>query len=306
MYNPQFVKQVQLLLKCLPAICHQSDFALKGGTAINLFIRDLPRLSVDIDLTYVPLTDREESLNAIQAGLRNIAKLIKEAYPEFIIKEQLSRQNGYVLKLLIYHQSTAIKIEPNFVMRGTLYPLQKSSLTSKASDTFSAFIDEVPLLATSEVYAGKLCAALSRQHPRDLFDVKLLFDKGGITDDLRQAFVVYLASDSRPIHELLAPNRIDITALFKRDFARMTENEVTLADLINVREQLIQTINQVLTDKERGFLLSVKRGEPDFSLMPFEHLDQLPALKWKVINVKNMEKQKHQIMLNKLKMILDC
>ena len=58
----RYVAQVRLLLSVLPDIAREPVFALKGGTAINLFYRDMPRLSVDIDLTYLPVADRQSSL----------------------------------------------------------------------------------------------------------------------------------------------------------------------------------------------------------------------------------------------------
>src|SRR5690606_36532122 len=61
--------QVELLIRCLPAVANAPDFALKGGTAINLFLRDMPRLSVDIDLTYLPITDRANALTDIRVQL---------------------------------------------------------------------------------------------------------------------------------------------------------------------------------------------------------------------------------------------
>lgn len=71
--------QVALLLTVLPEVAKQKCFALHGGTAINLFIRDMPRLSVDIDLTYIPIEDKETSMNTIIAELKaikfNIEKL---------------------------------------------------------------------------------------------------------------------------------------------------------------------------------------------------------------------------------------
>ncbi|QLH42449.1 MAG: nucleotidyl transferase AbiEii/AbiGii toxin family protein [Coxiellaceae bacterium] len=304
MFSEQYIRQVKLLLQCLPAIRDQRYFCLKGGTALNLFIHDLPRLSVDIDLTYQHFTDRETSLSEIQTGLRKIATHIQKINPQFIIKEQISQQNNYLLKLLVYHQNTMIKIEPNFIARGTLYPIVEGTLCKKINQQFDAFLDKVPLMVTWELYAGKLCAALNRQHPRDLFDIKLLLENGGIIDAIRQAFVIYLASDVRPLHELLSPNRITIEQLFHREFSRMTAVDVTLEQLLDVREKMISFLNNSLTINERLFLLSVKQGEPQFDLMPFQHLDQWPSLKWKVMNINRMDKKKRQLMLDKLKATL--
>ena len=300
MYSDQFVKQVRILLQCLPFLREQDYFVLKGGTAINLFMKNLPRLSVDIDLTYKNLDGKETSLENIQTGLREYAANIKKLNPQFIIKEQIN-QNAHLIKLLIYYKNTMIKIEPNFIMRGTLYPTIEGTLCKRVNDTFGMFIDKIPMLSTAEIYAGKICAALNRQHPRDFFDLKLLLDTNGISDEIRKAFIVYLACDSRPMYELLSPNILNIETIFQREFLNMTDYEVALDEILKTRQELLKTINQCITADERRFLISVKEGEPNYDLMPFENLERLPALQWKLINIKKMEKHKHKLMLDKLK-----
>ncbi len=74
-------KQAALLIKIVPLVAVETSFALKGGTAINLFLHDMPRLSVDLDLTYVPVADRASSLKDIDAGMRRIAKAIERSVP---------------------------------------------------------------------------------------------------------------------------------------------------------------------------------------------------------------------------------
>lgn len=304
MYNEKYVRQVTLLIQCLPAIREQDFFALKGGTAINLILNDLPRLSVDIDLTYIPFTDREESLRNIQNALLKISKKIQSLIPGCRIQELRQPNSKLLQKLLIYKQDTMIKIEPNLIMRGTIYPIEKKALSEKVAQLFEVFIDDIPMLTATEVYAGKLCAALNRQHPRDLFDVKLLLDKHGITDELRQAFVVYLACDVRPMHELLIPNLLNIAPLFAAEFSAMTNHEITLEELLLTREKLIRTINYSLTDAEREFLLSIKLGMPNFNLLNIENISRLPAIKWKVLNIAKMDKTKHKLMMKKLEAAL--
>ena len=137
-----------------------------------------------------------------------------------------------------------------------------------------------------------------------MFDVRDLLNDQGITEEIRQAFVVYLAGDARPIHELLNPNLLDIKTVFKREFHRMTVDDVKLEELLKIRDTLIQKIATDLTTNERRFLLSMKLGEPEWNLLPFKNLDKLPALQWKLINVRKMDKVKHQKMVDKLKAVL--
>ena len=304
MNREQYIAQVTLLLDCLPALADQNIFALKGGTAINFFIQDLPRLSVDIDLTFVSTEQREQALGAIAEGLNALKKSIARRNRRYQIRD-LTTQEGNLKKLIVSDGATKIKIEPNVIMRGTLLPTIKMNIKKEVEDRFAYSVKHIPILAEAELYAGKICAALSRQHPRDFFDIKKLIETQGITDGMRQAFVVYLVCSPRPIHELLRPRLIVLKNIYESELVNMTEAPVSLEELLDTREKLIKTINQGLSNNERNFILSVKQGQPDYSLMPFDNLDQLPALKWKITNVRRMNKQKHIVMLNKLSEILE-
>ena len=135
--------------------------------------------------------------------------------------------------------------------------------------------------------------------------LKLLLDTHGITNELRQAFVVYLACDARPMHELLSPNLLDIAPEFASEFSAMTSHEITLEELLVTRDQLIRTINSSLTNAEREFLLSIKLGTPNFNLLNIENVSRLPAIKWKILNIKKMDKPKHKLMMRKLEKALN-
>jgi hypothetical protein len=152
------------------------------------------------------------------------------------------------------------KVEPSVVIRGSLVPPVWSELCVAAKEAYELFV-ETQRLDLPDLYAGKLCAALDRQHPRDLFDVMHLQASGPIPDSIRQAFVAYLAGHRRPIAELLQPNRKPIENLFGNHFAGMTEERVELAELEAAREQLFERAASALTDCERRFLLSVKQAD---------------------------------------------
>jgi predicted nucleotidyltransferase component of viral defense system len=302
-YHDTYLQQVRLLARLLISVNKEKTFALKGGTAINFFIRDLPRLSIDIDLTYLPLQNRKTSLENIEASLLRIQLDIERHNRGIVITHK--RAKNQQLQKLIVGRTERIKIEPNEVLRGSVYPTEFRPLSSKAQALLGMAVGEIQTLSLEDLYAGKICAALDRQHPRDLFDIHLLYQNEGITDDMRTAFVIYLASGPRPMSELLQPHRLDQSAIFKSEFLGMTSDPVSYDELVQVRERLIRDINQRLTTEERRFLLSVKEGEPDYSLMLFKHLEQLPALQWKVINVRKMEKNKRRDALNKLRAALD-
>jgi len=299
--NNSYRQQVELLLEVLPFIRQFNCFALKGGTAINLFVRDMPRLSIDIDLTYLPIEPRSIFLTNINKALEELAEELKSA--EYYVAKRYSQKEKSLIKLIVGNDEVEIKIEPNLVLRGTVFSAEERSLSPRVEDEFLQS-QKLTLVSLADLYAGKICAALDRQHPRDLFDIKLLFENEGITEQIRQAFVVYLASGPRPMSELLSPNLLDISDIYHKEFLGMTQLAISYEELIGVREKLINTIQADLTSNERLFLVSIKEGNPNWSLLPMEGLDNLPALQWKLINIKKMGKNSHQQALNKLKKIL--
>ena len=262
MINSPFFKQADLLVQVIPFVNTEACFALKGGTAINFFVRNFPRLSVDIDLVYLPVEDRPTTLRGIDAALQRIAVKIRRAMPTAQVREQKLATDNLLVKLTVRAPSGAeVKIEPNTILRGTLYPTTERNLTSRAVEVFGRSAT-MRVVSLAELYGGKLCAALDRQHPRDFFDVHGLFQAEGITDDIRLSFVIFLASHDRPMSELLNPNRKDLKQVFADQFEGMTLDPVPLTVLENAREQLIERINTDLTTAEREFLLSMKRLEP--------------------------------------------
>ncbi len=304
MYNDFYKEQFSLLLKVLPCLKEIDDFALKGGTAINLFYRNLPRVSVDIDLTYTKLSTREETIKQMNAGLETFSERVLKRIPKAKIQKRYSQNNDYIIKLNVIGEKSIVKIEPNFIFRGMVHPVEHLAVSSRVTEEFNEYIDEIPIASFYDVFAGKICAALNRQHPRDLFDIKLLLENEGLSDLLRKTFLVYLACDVRPINELLNPNLLDISQLYTKEFQDMTTIPVSLDELLSIRQQLISTLINSLTTEERNFLYSVKMGEPNYSLLPFENIDQLPALQWKLINIRKMDKKKHAQMLEKLRSVL--
>ncbi|HNY63829.1 MAG TPA: nucleotidyl transferase AbiEii/AbiGii toxin family protein [Deltaproteobacteria bacterium] len=301
MFDKRYEAQVRLLIRCLPVISRYSCFALKGGTAINLFIRDLPRISVDIDLTYLPLKPRDDALVEISDTLQLIGNDIKHILPGALVR--VSRNRGYAIRLQISATDAVIKVEPNLILRGAVHPFQNIDLCQAAQAQFGAFVS-VPVLSIADLYGGKLCAALDRQHPRDLFDVKLLLNETGITPEIRRSFVVYLASHNRPMNELLSPNPLDIRSLYEEQFRGMTLEEVPLHELQHLQGELPRMLVRSLDEDERAFLLSMKRGEPEWGRLGIENLDRFPALQWKLLNISRMTPAKRDAGFNRLRGIL--
>jgi len=296
-FDPRFESQVRLLLRCLPEISRHTCFALKGGTAINLFFRDLPRISVDIDLAFLPLTPRDEALDEIDTELRSLAHEIGERVVGATVRETSS--NGQLIRLVVSTSDAVVKIEPNRVFRGRVYPPEERDLSPAVQRCFEAFV-RVQSLSAADLYGSKLCAALDRQHPRDLFDVKLLLNNEGITQEIRRAFVIYLAGCNRPMNELLSPRIKDIKDVYEEQFVGLSQIDVTLDKLCEIQRGLAGVLVRALDDDEKAFLLSMKHGTPEWNRLGIEHLKQLPALQWKLLNIRKMSPDKHREALEKL------
>ena len=301
MKNSPFYKQAELLLRILPIVNRESVFALKGGTAINFFVRDLPRLSVDIDLVYLPIKNRLDSLKEISQSLHKIEENILRLIPGIRSQKKIVENN--TIGLIIHSENANVKIEPNTTIRGTVYETTEYNLCNKGKELFEASV-KIRSLVMEELYAGKICAALDRQHPRDLYEVKLLFENEGITEKIRKAFLVYLISHNRPILELLNPNFLDISNVYEQEFTGMTIDDCNLEDLINARKKLVTQLNKDLTNAEKKFLLSFKSCKPDWNLLGLNNIQDLPAVKWKLMNLGKMNKEKHATALSKLNMFL--
>lgn len=284
--NPAYLETARLLTQVAPLVFADDTFALKGGTAINLFVRDMPRLSVDLDLVFSDHTlPRDAALARINEAVRQASERLKRRGFQTHAPAALAGET----KLLVRRGSVQVKIEVNFVMRGTVRPVRRAALTPAARDTLMADL-EIPVVSLEDVYGGKLVAALDRQHPRDLFDVMQLFAHEGITPGIRRAFVVYLASSNRPVHEVLFPPLRDIRHDFEHNFRGMTAEPVPLDALLAARERLTREIQQGLDDNERRFLLSLVAGTPECALPGIRHLEHLPGVRWKLHNLAQLRK----------------
>ncbi|MEA1912144.1 MAG: nucleotidyl transferase AbiEii/AbiGii toxin family protein, partial [Spirochaetota bacterium] len=163
---------------------------------------------------------------------------------------------------------------------------------------------DFPILSIPDLYGGKICAALDRQHPRDIFDILLMQETIGYTELIKQALLVYIISHPRPISELLNPNLLDIKEVYGKEFQNMTIRNVTVEDLELVRKQLIKRVNSSLTEQDKLFLLSVKRGKPSWDLHPLHRIQDLPAVQWKLKNILKMNTDKNKEALDKLDAVL--
>ncbi|PYU85545.1 MAG: hypothetical protein DMG50_00845 [Acidobacteria bacterium] len=300
--DESYRKQVSLLVKVLPLVAKETVFALKGGTAINLFLRNMPRLSVDIDLTYLPVKDRTSSLKEIDAAMRRIAKEVERGVHGAKVSASAPKGEKAITKLIVRADNAQIKIEVTPVLRGCVYEPAVRSVSERVEAEFG--FAEMSVVSFADLYGGKIVAALDRQHPRDLYDVRDLLRHEGIDDKLRKAFIVYLISHDRPMAEVLAPQLLDISTEYKRGFEGMVHDPVTLDELVKARQDLIARIVGKMPEHHKRFLVSVKRGEPDWALLDVSHARDLPAVRWKLENLARLSADKREQLLKGLNVAL--
>ena len=298
----QYRRQAGLLVKVVPFVAAETCFALKGGTAINLFVRDMLRLSVDIDLTYLPVRDRTNSLTGIDAAMRRIGGRISTGIRGAQVSLVELQAERWVTRLMIRADGVQVKVEVTPVLRGCAYEPVMMAVSERTEEAFG--FAEIQVVSFADLYAGKIVAALDRQHPRDLFDVRELLVKEGITSQLRIAFVVYLLSHNRPMAEEIAPTRLDIEAEYRRGFAGMTETPVTLEELLRVREDLVDRVVGEMPGDHRRFLMSFERGEPEWDLLDLPHARDLPAVRWRIEYLAQLGGEKRAKFIERLATVL--
>ncbi len=283
-------------MRLLPIVAHETCFALKGGTAINLFIRNLPRLSVDIDLMYLPMHDRPKALAEIDAAMKRIETTALAELPGARVSQNVSE--GTILRLLVMADGTQVKIEVSPVLRGVVNEPTVLPVTEAVEETFG--YAETMVVSFEDLYAGKLVAALDRQHPRDLFDVRELLAKEGLTDALRETFIVYLLSHNRPMGEVLSGRVKDLASEYRNGFEGMTEEVVTIEDLIETQHTMIGTLIGGMPDRHREFLIGFERGAPNWSLLGISHVADLPAIRWRQRNLDKLAPDRRSALIDLL------
>lgn len=297
--NGQYKEQVKILLDVLPFVAEERQLALHGGTAINLFVRDMPRLSVDIDLTYIPVEDRETTLRNIKEILLRLKQRIETS-----LVGHIAEARPDIGKLLVSSEKGTIKLEINLVGRGIFESTENMVLCDSAQEAFDAFV-EIEMVPLAQLFGGKICAALDRQHPRDLFDVKYLLETEGLSTAIKNGFIYCLLGSERPIYELLNPHRLDQREALVNQFDGMTDVPFTYEDYESTKEKLIKEVQSSLTNADIDFLIGFKSLSPDWSIYPYE---QYPSIRWKQLNLqklKDRNPEKYDEQVNRLKNFLN-
>lgn len=295
--NSLYKEQVSLLIRTLPVIWHEENFAVHGGTAINLFINNLPRYSVDVDITYIPSGPRHESLADINSRLNEIARQVQRAVKGIIIRPVPN-------KLLCTLGRSTVKIEVNGIKRGIIGPVIELPLCNKAQEEFGMFC-KARIVPLAQLYGDKMSAALSRQHPRDLFDFKYMIPDN--IAGLKRGFVFALMGSDKPFIESLSPNLINQQDVLENQFRGMTEIPFTTEDYEITRRQAIAFVNEMLTEEDRLFLISFEEGNPQWENTSYSDLKEMPSVRWKLLNInklKTLNPIKHRREVSRLKTFL--
>ena len=295
----RYRKQVALLIRIMPSVYKIKEFAVHGGTAINLFHRNLLRYSVDIDVTYIPIENRQQSLASINQKLLEVKKNIEKTIPGVVVKHKPD-----VWKLLCTLGDANVKIEVNATKRGIIGDVVELPLCEKARNEFSMGC-KARTVSFSQLYGGKITAALSRQHPRDLFDCKYMELQS--FDDVKNGFMLCLLGSDKPIIESLQPHDIDQTEALENQFQGMTETPFGYEDYLESRTALLSLVNGGLTITDKEFLLSFEQGEPDWNKCCAGDLSQYPSVQWKLLNIGKLKESnpvKFEQGVNKLRRYL--
>lgn len=291
--DKRFSERVTLLMQMLPAIDAERRFALKGGTAINLFEHDLPRLSVDIDLTWLPMQDFATDAEAIADALSEIANRLAAPPLRLHVTESAAQGSRLPTRLIATRGRGVVKVETTPVMRGTVHPVRRMDVTPAVERHFGSA--QMQVLDFNDLYAGKLAAALSRQHPRDLFDVALLLQSGRFDDALWRTFLIYLTCSPKPAAEILDPSEPrEFEAVFKTQFQGMTAEPVAAASLLEARSELLRQVGNRLDLPSRSFLESVEAEAPDFGLIGLPRAAGLPGVRRKLENLARRSQAKRE------------
>ncbi len=271
---------------------------LKGGTALNLFSFNLPRLSVDIDLNYIGVVERESML----AERPKVEEAVRATCSrEGLIVRRVPKEHAGGKWLLRYEsalgQGGNLQVDLNFMFRIPLWPVMNMDSHSVGSYQ----VADIPVLDIHELAAGKLCALLARQQGRDLFDShQLLYHAGLERKRLRLAFVVYGAMNRKDwrtvsLHDVdFADDELShqLLPLLRIKAAEGDEPPASYGKRLikECRERL--SVVLPFTDSETEFLnLLLDKGEIAPSLLTSdkdlqERISRHPLLEWKALNVR--------------------
>ena len=301
LFQPDVLEKVAQLLGLLEALCGhpflRRKLALKGGTALNLFVFDVPRLSVDIDLNYVGAETREAMLEErprIEAAM--MAVFGRE---DFEIRRVPGGHAGGKWSLryeVDSGQRGGIEVDLNYMYRVPLWPVAHRD--SHPVGSWQA--RGIPVLDIHELAAGKLAALLARCKARDLFDSRLVFSLDGLDlERLRTAFVVYGGMNRKDWRAVsIGDVTFDEAELSSQLLPALHTGTVGSAEAASFGERMMAECQDALSvvlplnEAELAFLdLLLDEGKIDATILTRDldlqqRIQAQPGLEWKAQNVR--------------------
>jgi len=272
--------------------------ALKGGTAVNLFVFDVPRLSVDIDLNYIGAVEREAMLAErprVEKAIRAVCR--REGLSVRHVPEEHAGGKWSLRYESAAGQGGNLEVDLNYMFRVPLWPV--ATRDSRSVGSYRAV--GISVLDIHELAAGKLTALLSRRQPRDLFDVHQLLRRGGLDRErLRLVFVVYGATSRRDWRTVSVDDVAFDVYEVENHLIPLLRNHTVAggARRADFGDRLVEECRQALdvvlplSEAEGGFLDHLlERGEIRPSLLTqdealAERIRRQPLLHWKALNVR--------------------
>ena len=197
-----------------------------------------------------------------------------------------------------------VKIEVNGTKRGVIGNPVDMPICEKARNEFNMGC-KARTVSFSQLYGGKITAALSRQHPRDLFDCKYMEIDN--FEQVKDGFLLCLLGSDKPIVESLQPNAINQSEVLENQFEGMTDIPFSYIDYKEARENLIELVNSNLGITDKEFLLSFESGVPNWKKCSAGDLSAFPSVQWKLLNIEKLKKnnpKKFEEGIEKLKVCL--
>ena len=181
-----------------------------------------------------------------------------------------------------------IKVEPNFILRGTAYPVRPLKVCNRIVElTRNETVMQV--LSFKELYGGKVCAALDRQHPRDLFDMAQFY-KSHSLEEVKEGFLVLALGHNRPLHELLGPMIQEQREIFDQQFSGMSDEPFSYEEHLDTLGRLTNDVKGLFDDGDKQRLLDFVSLSGEENAWGIPHFDELPAIRWKRRNLESLRK----------------
>lgn len=274
---------------------------MKGGTALNFFWFDYPRLSVDLDLVYLPVSSRQTFLAETDHALQRIAARIRQTDPSMTVNFTRHPHSNTISKLHCRQHNVEAKVEVALGQRQHVFP----TVTGEFQPATVADLGPATtlLLSFPETCAGKCHAVLDRLHPRDLFDARTILNEADLTPKVRTAFIVDMLGQGKPIGEMLSP-RLKVHGQDAwNSLGRLLPTPVDRQDLFQALADLKHQLVQHMPSHHRDFLQSFIRGHPDWSLLEIPSVRDFPAVRWRMQNLALVSPTRRQLLLDKLERV---